>query len=144
MRPSEVRERILWDHEKLRRRLDRLEDLARSEDASALRAEAREFLEALETHMGWEDRCLVPVLRAADAWGETRCERFAEEHVEQRRTLAHVMAHLEDPDRPSVLVTRELLDLIVLLRDDMVEEESVFLDERLLRDDPVAIDLFTG
>jgi len=149
MRPSEVRERVLADHEELRGRLERLERLALaaaagSDDARALRGEAESFLDRLAIHMGWEDLHLVPVLREADSWGEVRIERFGREHREQRELLEYVLRELHDERRPEPVVARRVLDLVALLRADMDEEESVFLDERILRDDPIAIDLFAG
>jgi len=149
MRPSEVRKRVLADHEELRGRLDRLERLrlaaaAESDDAHALRDEAESFLDRLAIHMGWEDLHLVPVLREADSWGEVRIERFAREHRAQRELLEYVLRELHDRGRPEPVVARRVLDLVALLRADMEDEESVFLDERILRDDPIALDLFAG
>jgi hemerythrin-like domain-containing protein len=149
MRPSEVRMRVMADHDELRGRLDRLERLALSvaaaDDApNDLREEAEAFLDRLAIHMGWEDLHLVPVLREADSWGEVRIERFDKEHREQRELLEYVLRELHDKGRPEAVVARKVLDFVALLRVDMEEEESVFLDERILRDDPVAIDLFAG
>jgi hemerythrin-like domain-containing protein len=148
MRPSEVRARVLSDHDELRGRLDRLERVALAassgDSAEALRPEAEAFLDRLAIHMSWEDLHLVPVLREADSWGEERIARFAEEHREQREMLEYVLRELHDAGRPETVVARKVLDLVALLRADMEEEESVFLDERILRDDPIAIDLFAG
>jgi hypothetical protein len=41
-------------------------------------------------------------------------------------------------------VSRDIRGLVGLLRDDMREEETVFLDERVLRDDIVGIDVEAG
>lgn len=149
MRPSEVRTRVMADHEELRGRLDRLERLALAaaagdDEPTELRNEAEGFLDRLSIHMGWEDLHLVPVLREADSWGEVRIERFDKEHREQRELLEYVLRELHDRARPETVVARKVLDLVALLRADMEEEESVFLDERILRDDPIAIDLFAG
>jgi len=150
MRPSEVRARVLADHEQLRDRLNRIERLARQARAhqapspSDLRGEAEALLDRLAIHMHWEDRHLVPVLREADGWGDVRVERFAQEHREQRELLEYVLRELHDSRRPEGVVAGKVLDLVALLRLDMEEEESAFLDERLLRDDPVAIDLLTS
>lgn len=150
MRPVEVRTHVLSDHEKLRQLLTRLEGLARDAIAGsrlapgALRSEAEFLLERLGVHMTWEDDHLVPVLREADAWGEARCERFADEHREQRELLHYALAQLQDDSRPENVVAANVLDLIALLREDMQEEESVFLDERVLRDDVIGIDVDTG
>jgi len=41
-------------------------------------------------------------------------------------------------------IRQTLLDLVVLLREDMDDEESAFLDDQLLRDDPIVVDLLTS
>jgi iron-sulfur cluster repair protein YtfE (RIC family) len=150
MRPSEVRERVLSDHEELRGRLAELEELARASlergpgAGVGLRTRAEDLLDHLAIHMSWEDRYLVPVLRAADGWGEARSGRLAREHLEQRELLEYALRQLHDADRPEAVVARNLLDLVALLREDMLEEECAFLDERLLRDDPLVVDVVTG
>jgi len=150
MRPSEIRRRVLADHEELRDRLNRIERLAHRARAphgpspSGLRGEAEALLDRLAIHMHWEDRYLIPVLREADGWGEVRVDRFARDHREQRELLEYVLRELHDPRRPEGVVAGKVLDLVALLREDMAEEESAFLGQRLLRDDPVAIDLFTS
>jgi len=150
MKPSEVRRRVLSDHEELRQQLERLERRAQAAvkgaaDASAeLRSQGEALLDRLAIHMSWEDRYLVPVVRVADGWGDERAARIAEDHREQRELLRYALRQLHDQSRPEPLVASNLLDLVALLRKDMDEEEQAFLDEWLLRDDPVAIDLFIG
>ncbi len=150
MKPSEVRERTLRDHEGLRIALDRLErgcrEAARGDSllAGQLREAAHALLVDVERHMRWEERHLEPALREADAWGNERAERLRSDHREQRETFGQVLASLRDPGRPPALVTPMLLDLIALLRDDMAEEEDLLLDPRVLRDDVVGIDVEAG
>ena len=150
MRPSEVRERVLADHEELRHRLGPIERMARAVLAqqpcspSALRQETEALLDRLAIHMRWEDLHLVPVLREADGWGDVRIDRFAKEHLEQRELLEYILRQLHDDDRPDDVMARNVVDFAALLRADMDDEESVFLDERVVRDDPVAIDLLTS
>lgn len=150
MQASQVRTYILKEHNRLRVLLEGLEGLARDvlqEDAApslALRGEANALLARLASHMSWEDQYLVPVLRQADAWGEARCERLASEHREQRELLEYALRRLHDEHQPDSVVAGNLLDLIELLREDMRDEEAVFLDERVLRDDVVAIDVTSG
>jgi iron-sulfur cluster repair protein YtfE (RIC family) len=150
VKPSEVRERTLRDHEALRIALDRLErccrEAARGDllPAGQLREAAHALIVDVERHMRWEERHLEPALREADAWGNERADRLRSDHREQREALGHVLAGLRDPGRPPALVARMLLDLIALLRDDMAEEEDLLLDPRVLRDDVVGIDVETG
>jgi hemerythrin-like domain-containing protein len=123
MKPSEVRERILADHEALRRRLAALEEQARRVAAGAadaaplLRAEGEALLDLLREHLSWEDRHLVPALRAAGSCGTEHVRALAQEHAEQREILDDALARLRDGGRPPLLVARNLLDLAALLRD---------------------------
>lgn len=150
MRPSEVRRRVLTDHESLRARLDEIEDLVAvvsggdAERGLSLRMRAVELLDALELHMQWEERFLVPVLEESDAWGPERVERFHSDHREQREVLRHLLGVLGDGRRPACLMARSVHDFALLLRDDMQEEEGVFLDPCVVRDDVVGVDVETG
>ena len=147
MQPSEVRRRILEDHERLRRELERVEDLARElvegMPISALKAEAEGLVKRLLAHMQWEEAHLLPALREADAWGAERAERLVHDHREQRDLLAFVLGRLRHTT-PAAIVARDLVHLADLLREDMQGEENDLLDERVLRDDVVAIDVVTG
>ena len=77
MRPSELRERILYDHETLRAMLVSVERVSlqvidgESRLVGPLRFEAETLLEHLLTHMSWEDQYLRPALLEADAWGRS-------------------------------------------------------------------------
>lgn len=150
MRPSQVRERVLADHEALRRHLRELEAAARGaldepEGGDArLRGRAEAFVSTLAEHMRWEDRYLAPALRNADAWGQERADLLASDHREQRELLDDVVTKLRDQRRPPKLVAENVLDLIALLRDDMEQEEALLLDPRVLRDDVIGIDVETG
>ena len=151
MRPSEVRERVLGDHEAIRERLGRLETLldrvhqgSREADWSELRRVALELLERLRTHMRWEDRYLIPALREADAWGEERAARLRADHGAQRDQHSDFDQRLSDRACPNSRVASDVSRLIELLREDMREEERDLLDARVLRDDVIAIDAEAG
>jgi hemerythrin-like domain-containing protein len=152
MRPSEIRLRVLADHEVLRVDLLRLESLAAEgvepaasqEPLSNLRGEAERFLARLREHMRWEEIYLLPALEQADAWGQERAQRLVDDHREQRELLDLIVTRLRDPERPDAIVARDINNLIGLLREDMCEEEADLLDERVLRDDVIAIEMETG
>lgn len=150
MQPSEVRKRVLEDHEGLRADLDRLERLkeqirCESEgQVRSLRSDASSLLEKLRVHMHWEEKYLLPVLRDTDAWGEERARRLVEDHREQRALLDFILERLHDSVRPSELVLSDVAGLIDFLREDMEEEERDMLDERVLRDDVVSIEMEAG
>jgi iron-sulfur cluster repair protein YtfE (RIC family) len=149
MKPSEVRTRVLRDHEQLREDLDRLESLVRELAAGrampdAVRAESVALVARLYSHMRWEESYLLPALREADAWGAERAERLERDHREQRELLDFLNARLHAEAQPAALLARDVQHLIALLRDDMREEEAELLDERVLRDDVVAVDALTS
>ena len=150
MEPSEVRRRVLKDHDMLRGRIESLERLAERAvsgarvTSDALRTSATELLAALRTHMAWEDRYLAPALRDADAWGPERVAQFARDHRQQRADIEHLLESLADREEPGAFLASRLLDWIHELHADMLDEEQAFLDPRVLRDDVVGIDVETG
>lgn len=139
MRPSEVRRQILADHDRLRGVLLSIEALGvrvlagATESVRPLRLEGETLHELLFEHMGWEDRYLAPALRDAGDWGVERARRLDQEHREQRELLAHTLAGLRDPSRPTVALARTMVDLVALLRADMIDEEETVLDPRLVQ-----------
>ena len=150
MRPSEIRERILGDHETIRAMLVTVERVGRqvmegeSQLIGPLRFEAETLLQKLLTHMGWEDQYLRPALLEADAWGRERAEHLDRDHREQREILQYALSSIEDQSRPPLVISRQILDLVRLLREDMEEEESLLVNDRVLRDDVVSVDAEAG
>jgi len=150
MRPSEVRSRILSDHETIRAMLvavDRVcDETLRGEShlAGPMRLEGEALLERLLEHMRWEDQYLRPALLAADSWGLERAERLDRDHREQRELLHYALGSVQDQGHSPMVVARQLLDLVRLLREDMDEEEELLVNERVLRDDVVSLDAETG
>ena len=150
MEPSEVREAILAQHEELRGLLHSLEELARraakSDDACvpALREIGVHAHDKLIAHLDFEDRYLVPAIRDAEGWGEERANLLAREHVEQRELFRYILERLRDTNRASILLGRELVAFVEVLRSDMEQEEQTVLDAELLRDDVVGIDVESG
>ena len=150
MKASQILERILEDHVALRGMLESLENRSKRvldgerNLAGALRVEGEALLAKLREHMHWEDVHLAPALRDADAWGEERAERLAQDHREQRELLQHVLWSLQDQSRPAVLLARNLLDVVSTLREDMQQEERSLLYPIALRDGLIGIDVETG
>ncbi len=149
MRPSEIRRRILQDHQALRGILLSLEALSKEvlnegrPVVDTLRMQGETLLSQLRDHMEWEDAYLRPALLAADAWGKARAASLDTDHREQREMLAYVLKRIQDTNAPPIVLARGLLDLVKVLRQDMEEEERLFLAERVLRDDVVGIDVET-
>jgi iron-sulfur cluster repair protein YtfE (RIC family) len=149
MEPSEIRSRILSDHQRMRRDLERLEALAADvlecrTPCVALRVEVELLFASLKGHMRWEEAYLLPALREADAWGAERAQQLVGDHREQYELLEFVNQRLSEDMRPAALVVRDVTHLIAVLREDMREEEEELLDERVLRDDVVAIDALSS
>jgi hypothetical protein len=147
MRTDEVHTRILADHREIRGLLLSIESLARDalagqwKRAGPLRLEGGYLLNRLLGHMYWEDVHLAPKLRSAGAWGSAQAARLAADHLEQRELLRHSLERVGDRTRPTVLLARNLLDLIALLRSDMDEEDEMLLDERHRPENSLGVEL---
>jgi Hemerythrin HHE cation binding domain len=139
---SEVRQRILDEHEELRGRLGEIEALLAHFEAGheAAGAELRERGLALfarfAAHIDLEDRSLAPLLRAAGAAGEARADRLAREHREQRELLQYLMRRLASQPQPTALIAGELRNFAGYLRTDMAHEEETLLAESALAQAP--------
>ena len=131
MRPEQVRQRVLDDHVLLLGTLESLEQLAvqvvngERQLTGALRSQGEALLAILLDHIRWEDEHLAPALR--EGGGEDLVKRLEGDHREQRELLEHALERLQDPSRPPVLVGRNLIDLVTLLRQDMRDEEKRLL-----------------
>ncbi|MGF1466379.1 MAG: hemerythrin domain-containing protein [Sandaracinaceae bacterium] len=141
--PSQVREKILAEHAKLRTRIGELRAvLDEVGDAAAstrddLRRSVLDLLTALEAHIDHEDEVLLPTLRTIDAWGEERARRLGAEHAEQRTWIAEQRAKIgAGPIR--VAAVRAFLDR---LEKDMEVEEASSLSPDLLTEYPFPVDL---
>jgi hypothetical protein len=150
VQPSEIRRRILDDHETIRAMLVSVERVARevlagdSGQKSSLRFQGETLLSRLGEHMAWEDRYLRPALLDTPGFGEARAERLDRDHAEQRELLGYALASLADASRPALVVARNLLDLVALLRADMADEEHHLVSEKVLRDDVIATEVESG
>jgi hypothetical protein len=150
MQPSQIRRRILEDHEVIRGILLSVEHLSHEvsegkvRHVGPLRLEGEALLLRLNEHMGWEDRHLRPVLLDTPGWGEERAKRLDRDHREQRELLEYSLGAVQDQSRPPLVLARQLIELVKLLREDMADEENLLVNERVLRDDVVAIDAEAG
>jgi hypothetical protein len=142
IRPSAVRDRILRDHEGLRRQLDQLATQQRALEAGDAKAIepalvlVADLLQSLSLHLELEDAVLEPALREIDAWGPIRAEDLLRHHDRQRAQLAEVAERSQVAQTPHAL-SAVLATLIADLRADMAEEEREVLDADLLCDDLV-------
>lgn len=146
--PSEVRARILAEHQRLSTLLNEVEQCARqveAGDSSATRRllhEGRELYGFLMSHLALEDLILLPALRETPGFGKARADALDAEHRQQRddfRLLAHSQGSTSDME-----LAQRYLGLIADLREDMAREERDFLGTQLLRDDIMPSDTFGG
>ncbi len=150
MRPSEVRKHVLDDHRELRHRAIVLEGICKriqNGDLSALgelKPRAERLLFKLTNHMRWEDQYLLPVLLEADAWGRERGDILTRDHEEQREVLGHITESVDDEKLAASVLAAKLANFVELLLADMLEEESLLLDPRVIRDDVIAVDMEAG
>ncbi len=136
--PSEIRARILEQHEQLRERLSALENEARGlqqgETGVDVRRHARELRALLIVHLDSEEALLIPELREADGFGPARVDSLEREHAEQKQQLEKLLLEIETAEDLAHLVT-PVLELIERVRLDMAEEEKTHLSSALLKDD---------
>lgn len=138
--PSQVRQRVLADHESLRASIaDLRARLEPQADPGALLEPVRALLDALEAHLALEDRILIPTLETIDAWGPERARRLSEEHASQRDVLA-ALRELLSMEGSWTFVPR-VQRFLDRLEQDMALEEAEELDESLLGEYPLPADL---
>lgn len=127
----DVRLGILEDHRALRSAVAEVETLRGRLEAGdegvaqALLESGSALCRAFAAHLALEDRDLVPAVRVLA--GPRVAERIVEEHREQRELLDYLVGHLSHPERPGVLLARELHHFATLLQEDMQEEEALLL-----------------
>lgn len=144
MYPSQVRNRILEDHNEIRALLEKLEEL---EAAPAGEAASVELINAattlktkLRAHIELEDEILDPALNeVGDAWRKLRQQKLQDLHVEHERLLATLDEVLKSDPVASKPLHDTVNALIASVREDMELEESILLSDNVLRDDAVAI-----
>ena len=149
MDPSEVRKRIVGEHEQLRAHLEILEESAKvvREYGAAVRKlteKSQELLKDLRGHIDLEDAILVPAIREADAWGESRAQELTDHHAKQREQLTSAIDDVAAGRMAPPELAAQMLDLVAYLRRDMEHEEETYLKEDLLRDDVITIDNEAG
>ena len=142
MYPSEVRTRILNEHDELRVRLDALHAASETEmDAVVIRGAMHEFRDLLFAHIEREEALILPELKQVDGFGEERVRALREEHEAQRKELDALIAKVETLE--GVALRSQVEGFVARLREDMSHEEQTHLSERLLKDDIVNVDVGT-
>ena len=149
MTNDQVRSQLLAEHEQLLRVIAGCEEMAeevvsgRGERWRQLLARVIDLVDRFEEHNRDEESRLAPLLREIDSFGDVRVEQMVRDHEEEHlalRLALRAVVDVEVPDRAA----RDALDVLQRLRQHMAAEESQFLNERIIKDDLVAIDMFTG
>ena len=137
LNPSEVRQRILDQHDALRVHLDALQAALESSTASdVLKKAASQVQEELTRHIADEEALLLPELQGADGFGAARVAALQKEHVEQRELLGALVESIKSSESEGELSAR-IHELISRIRVDMEEEEKTHLTKKVLKDDIV-------
>ncbi len=99
---------------------------------------------ALEQHLVFEERLILPILETDPPLGPARARQLRAEHRRQRAELAALTRERGNlVVRPSEVAQR-LRALIDTFLEDMAEEERVLLTRDVLRDDLVSVDQECG
>lgn len=145
-----VRDRILADHDVLRRMIAAVDQVAgliedgEGELADSLRVLLVALFRKLKAHMHYEDEELAPILRDVDAFGDVRAEAFAREHEDQREQMAELLQAATDNNAAPRRTAARAREITARVLSDMDHEEQTFLDPDILRDDVVVADTQTG
>jgi hypothetical protein len=103
---------------------------------------SRRGLELLEAQITWKEKFLLPALR--EYYGPERGARAEHEQRAQREMLRFQLEELTDRSRPALLIAYGLRDLATMVGTELEEEERLFFDPDLLRDDDVFADVEIG
>lgn len=145
--PLEIRAHSLADHQALRRAAARLRERVQGCDCAALPYATGEaiatLLDMLRAHLDDEDATLGPILQHIDPWGPVRAAQHEERRRVERARIAELLARLADPLRDGPL-REHVLRFVDWLEGDLTAEEERDLGERLLSEDPIVGDAFTG
>ena len=137
LNPSEVRQRILEQHDALRGHLDALQAaLAASTASDVLKQAASQVQEALTRHIADEEALLLPELQDVDGFGAARVAALQKEHMEQRELLGALVDSIKNSESENELHAH-VRELISRIRTDMDEEEKTHLTRKVLKDDIV-------
>lgn len=146
MRPSEVRVRMLKEHDELRALFCAIDALADAValDFAPLRERIRDLERSMHEHGVSQETLLVPALKATDTWGPARFLALRHSHADRCEALTELArdAMSNELDPPSIASRARTLTL--LLRRDLDEEESSLLLPEILQDDVVSLDQSDG
>lgn len=99
---------------------------------------------ALEQHLAFEERLILPILAADPPLGPERAQRLRDEHSRQRAELAALARARDELEVAPARVAQRLRALVDEFLEDMTAEEQYLLTREVLRDDLVNVDQECG
>jgi len=99
---------------------------------------------ALEQHLAFEERLILPILAADPTLGKERAQRLRDEHRRQRAELAALSRAREELAIAPARVAERLRALVDGFLEDMTAEEYFLLAGDVLRNDLVSVDQECG
>lgn len=147
---DEIRQRVLEDHVALREAMEALHGLIRESPAGrptpsgALLDAARAFVTRLAVHLEYEDDVLIPALLESTNWGKVNTRDVVRYHSEQHARMARLEPLLRDDGVGLPQFLAALRSVMEMVGEDMAHEERDILVPRMLRDNPVGIDVSDG
>lgn len=147
MTHSQIRTELLEQHAELRKMVDAARVCAdRASDGAKVTDDLvtaiRLLADALQRHNRREEQLLRKLIATVDAWGQARADLMTDEHVREHDALHGALLGMTRT--PSEFAGAGMQLLLDQLLGHMAREERAFLNERVLRDDVVAIDPFGG
>ncbi|MCA9519004.1 MAG: hemerythrin domain-containing protein [Myxococcales bacterium] len=149
MRPSELRTRMLAEHDDLKQRIVSIRGALTTRGgelalSAELKARIERFSVALTAHMAHEEAYLAPALRQSTNWRDQNLNDLRAHHDAQREKLRVLMLALRDPEVPAEVIIHDVSMLLEEVEADVAEEDAQVLTTRMLRDDVVSIDASDG
>ncbi|MGO9834746.1 MAG: hemerythrin domain-containing protein [Polyangiaceae bacterium] len=144
---SQIRAELLQQHAELRRMVERARLCSEPacDDASMAQnrlSEMRLLADAVQRHNRREEHLLRSLILTVDAWGRARAEVMTDEHVREHEALHRGL--LATPCTPSEFANAGMDRVLDALLSHLAHEEQAFLNDRVLCDDIVVADPFSG
>lgn len=145
MTPSEIRSELLDQHAELRKMVARMCSDPACHDALTVQDPLREMrllAYAVQRHNQREEHLLRDLLLTVNALAQGRAEVLTDEHVREHEALHRGL--LATPCTSSEFAKAGMDRVLDALLSHLAHEEQAFLNDRVLRDDIVVADPFSG
>lgn len=144
MTPAEIRDCVLAQHQQLMEISEALRDLmATNAQRDEIRQRLEDFASVVVMHHRTEELLLPTLLPTIDAWGAVRRTQMEELHQRDHAVFEELLSAALDKVM-HISGNGLLRELLQHMGVHMAAEERAYMNERVLRDDVVAIDEFGG